>query len=38
MLDLCASCFRAGCEPRQHKKTHSYRVMHKLDKPIYTGT
>ncbi|CAM9384022.1 unnamed protein product [Ectocarpus sp. 12 AP-2014] len=35
-VDLCAACFFAGMEPLGHKKTHSYRVMDKLDKPIFT--
>lgn len=37
-VDLCANCFFRGQEPGEHKKTHSYRVMDKLDKPIYSGT
>ncbi|CAN0162413.1 unnamed protein product [Ectocarpus sp. 6 AP-2014] len=36
VVDLCVSCFFSGSEPRQHKKTHSYRVMDKLHKPIYS--
>ncbi|CAN0165041.1 unnamed protein product [Ectocarpus sp. 6 AP-2014] len=35
-VDLCAACFFAGMEPLGHKKTHRYRVMDKLDKPIFT--
>ncbi|CAN0228052.1 unnamed protein product, partial [Scytosiphon promiscuus] len=35
-VDLCATCFLAGMEPPGHKKTHSYRVMDRLDKPIFT--
>eukprot|EP00903_Cladosiphon_okamuranus_P017935 g16503.t1 len=35
-VDLCAACFFAGMEPMGHKKTHSYRVMDKLHKPIFS--
>ena len=36
-LDLCVDCFFTGQEPLNHKKTHSYRVMDKLEMPIYDG-
>lgn len=36
-VDLCVGCFFSGQEPGEHKKTHSYRVMDKLNKPIFSG-
>lgn len=36
-VDLCVGCFFAGQEPGEHKKTHKYRVMEKLNKPIFSG-
>lgn len=38
IVDLCVPCFHNGHEPRQHKRTHTYRAMQKLNMPIYTGT
>eukprot|EP00752_Nemacystus_decipiens_P012859 g11385.t1 len=35
-VDLCAACFYSGAEPLGHKKTHSYRVMDKLHKSIFS--
>ena len=37
-VDVCVGCFFAGQEPGEHKKTHKYRVMDKLNKPIFSGT
>lgn len=34
--DICADCFSAGHERKQHKNTHAYRVVDCLDKPLFT--
>jgi transcriptional adapter 2-alpha len=34
-FDLCISCFSGGIEIKDHKKTHSYRVIDILDFPIF---
>lgn len=36
-IDLCSDCFSKGAEPFNHKKTHAYRVMHKLQEKIFTS-
>lgn len=36
-IDLCSDCFSKGAEPFNHKKTHAYRVMHKLQENIFTS-
>eukprot|EP00904_Undaria_pinnatifida_P006436 jgi/Undpi1/2922/HiC_scaffold_14.g06299.m1 len=35
-VDLCINCFYQGKEVFEHKKTHAYRVMDKLETPVYT--
>eukprot|EP00904_Undaria_pinnatifida_P006489 jgi/Undpi1/2970/HiC_scaffold_14.g06347.m1 len=35
-VDLCVDCFFRGKEVFGHKRTHAYRVMDKLQTPIYT--
>jgi transcriptional adapter 2-alpha len=32
---LCVNCFSTGKEAKEHKKTHSYRVIDVLDFPIF---
>lgn len=34
-LDICVRCFALGQENSNHKKNHSYRVITKLDFPIF---
>ncbi|CAN0237519.1 unnamed protein product, partial [Laminaria digitata] len=35
-VDLCTECFAKGTELGGHKKTHAYRVVDKLETPVYT--
>jgi transcriptional adapter 2-alpha len=36
-FDLCLDCFSVGAEIQSHKRSHSYRVMEKLDFPILSA-
>ena len=36
-FDLCLTCFSKQIELKDHKKTHSYRVVDVLDFPIFEG-
>jgi transcriptional adapter 2-alpha len=36
-FDLCLDCFSVGAEIQAHKRTHSYRVMEKLDFPVLSS-
>jgi transcriptional adapter 2-alpha len=36
-FDLCLDCFSVGVEIQSHKRTHSYRVMEKLDFPVLSS-
>jgi transcriptional adapter 2-alpha len=36
-FDLCLDCFSVGAEIQSHKRSHSYRVMEKLDFPVLSN-